>query len=175
MEHISPLHDRSKTVVDLRHIEQFLADEAHLLDERHFEEWMELFTEDGFYWAPASIDQRDWSNAVSLIYDDRDAMRTRIARLRHPEIHSQIPHSRTARVVANPRIEEISDDGRQYLVRSKFIFYEFRPSIPEALERMFGGTYYHRLIDVGESFKIAWKKAVLANCEANFVPIAIYF
>ena len=38
-------------------IELFLLHEARLLDQRRFEEWMELFTEDGYYWAPARPDQ----------------------------------------------------------------------------------------------------------------------
>lgn len=174
MEQTNSARDLSR-IVDLGLIEQFLTHEAHLLDDRRFEDWIELFTKDGFYWAPASIDQRDLVNAVSLIYDDGNAMRTRIARLRHPEIHAQTPPSRTARIVANIFVEEISEDRKQFLVRSKFIFYEFRPNIPDALERTFGGTYYHRLIDIGQTFKIASKKVILANCEATFEPIAVYF
>ena len=33
-------------------IEQFLLDEADLLDERRFEEWLELMTDDVHYWMP---------------------------------------------------------------------------------------------------------------------------
>lgn len=161
--------------MDIRPIENFLLHEAHLLDDRRFEEWMELFTPDGFYWAPASPDQADPLNAVSLIYDDREAMATRITRLRHPRIHVQTPPSRTARLVTNAFVEECAGDGASLVVRSKFLVYEYRPSIPEALERVFGGTYRHRLVAAGEGFKIAWKKALLANCDARHAALAIYF
>ncbi|HWM76977.1 MAG TPA: aromatic-ring-hydroxylating dioxygenase subunit beta, partial [Methylomirabilota bacterium] len=33
-------------------IESFLYREADLLDERRYEEWLELFTEDAHYWMP---------------------------------------------------------------------------------------------------------------------------
>jgi benzoate/toluate 1,2-dioxygenase beta subunit len=161
--------------MNIRGIEEFLLHEAHLLDDRRFEAWMALFTDDGFYWAPASLDQADPLNSVSLIYDDCAAMRTRILRLRHPRIHVQTPPSRTVRLVANAFIEEQTADGSACTVRSKFIIYEYRPSIPEALERVFAGTYRHRLVADGDGFKIAWKKALLANCDARLGAFAIYF
>ncbi|TMK24269.1 MAG: hypothetical protein E6G69_19025, partial [Alphaproteobacteria bacterium] len=34
----------------LREVEQFLYREARLLDERRFNEWLDLFTEDVRYW-----------------------------------------------------------------------------------------------------------------------------
>ena len=36
----------------LRQIEQFLYQEARLLDERRFWEWDKLFTDTGMYWVP---------------------------------------------------------------------------------------------------------------------------
>ncbi|MGH9034150.1 MAG: aromatic-ring-hydroxylating dioxygenase subunit beta, partial [Acidimicrobiia bacterium] len=39
--------------VELQHeIEQFLYHEANLLDEREFQDWLELFTDDIHYWMP---------------------------------------------------------------------------------------------------------------------------
>lgn len=162
-------------MADLGEIERFLADEAHLLDSRQFEAWMALFTEDGHYWAPADPDQPDPLNHVSLIYDDREAMETRIRRLRHPRIHSQSPPTRTARIVANPVIEETEEDGRACRVRSKFLIYEYRPSIPEAQQRVLGGTYWHRLVRGDGGLRIASKKALLANCDARLSPFFVYF
>ena len=39
-------------------VERFLYREARLLDERRFEEWMNLFAEDGYYWVPAAPGMR---------------------------------------------------------------------------------------------------------------------
>ena len=37
--------------------EDFLIEEARILDERRFRDWMGLFAEDGTYWVPAAPDQ----------------------------------------------------------------------------------------------------------------------
>jgi len=156
-------------------IEAFLVEEAHLLDMRRFEDWMTLFTEDGFYWAPSTPEQDNPLDHVSLIYDDREAMATRIRRLRHPRIHSQNPHTRQTRVLGNIAVEDGEGTGNGCLVRSKFLLYEYRPSVPEAQERVLGGTYWHRLVRTGDGIRIASKKAVLANCDARLSPFFVYF
>lgn len=158
----------------LDEIEPFLIEEAHLLDTREFEAWRELFTEDGTYWAPARHDQTDPLGEISLVYDDKAGMATRIRRLRHPRIHAQDPPTRTSRIVANPVIEGVADDGA-CTVRAKFMIYEYRPSIPEAEERVFAGTSWHRLVRESGDIRIAHKKALLANCDARLSPFFIYF
>jgi len=154
-------------------IEPFLINEAYLLDTRQFETWMSLFTDDGYYWAPSDAEQGSPADWVSLIYDDKERMATRIQRLRHPRIHAQDPLTRTSRIVANPLIETI-EDGR-CTVRSKFILYDYRPGIPDAEERVFAGTYLHQLVRAEGEIRIAHKKAVLPNCDARLSPFFVYF
>ena len=50
---------------------------------------------------PPAPDQKSPFDHVSLFYDDRDLMKTRIDRLEHPRIHIQTPPSRTAHLVGN--------------------------------------------------------------------------
>lgn len=157
----------------LHDIEPFLINEAHLLDSRQFEAWMALFTDDGDYWAPSVSDQDSPTDWVSLIHDDKERMATRIHRLRHPRIHAQDPPTRTSRIVANPYIEEVEDEC--CTVRSKFILYDYRPSIPEAEAHLFAGTYWHRLVREDGDIRIVRKKALLANCDARLSPFFIYF
>ena len=38
-------------------VEQFLYYQADVLDERRWDEWLGLFTDDGYYWMPASSEQ----------------------------------------------------------------------------------------------------------------------
>ena len=96
--------------------ETFLYAEARLLDARRFRDWMALFAEDGTYWVPAAPDQKSPFDHVSLFYDDRDLMKTRIDRLEHPRIHIQTPPSRTVHLVGNVMVEE-ADDGEGPLCR----------------------------------------------------------
>ena len=89
--------------------EQFLLHEARLLDEGRFDEWLALFTPDASYWVPSEPDQKSPLDTVSLIYDDRRLLETRVRRLASPRIYSQEPRSRTSRIVTNVTIEDATD------------------------------------------------------------------
>src|ERR1700752_1675374 len=126
--------------LDHRRCEQFLLHEARLLDEGRFDEWLALFTPDASYWVPSEPDQKSPLDPVSLIYDDRRLLETRVRRLASPRIYSQEPRSRTSRIVTNVSLEQREPD--HVVVRSKFAMIEFRRNE----QRMFGGTCFHRLV-----------------------------
>ncbi len=124
----------------LAECEQFLVHEARLLDEGRFDEWLALFTPDAWYWVPSEPGQASPRDTVSLIYDDRRLLETRVRRLASPRIYSQEPRSRTSRIVANVTIEEADATGTT--VRSKCQWLEYR----RETQRLFGGTCFHRLV-----------------------------
>lgn len=162
-----------KELVLLREVEAFLFHELALLDDRQFEEWVELFTDDGFYWAPASPDQENPLENVSLFYDDVEMLRTRFNRLRHPRVHSQIPPSRTSHMVSNVVIDSRDDAQGILEVSARFQMLEFRPA---HTQRAFGGKYDYTLLrSNGGDFRIAMKKAAIINCDDVHLPIAIPF
>ena len=82
----------------------FVYREAELLDERRFEEWYELFVDDGHYWIPLRADQPDPLNHVSLMYEDKLLLKARIERLGGARTHSQQPESRCQHVLQRPSI-----------------------------------------------------------------------
>jgi 3-phenylpropionate/cinnamic acid dioxygenase small subunit len=139
---------------------QFLEREARLLDETKFDDWLALFTPDGWYWVPSEPDQADPHNTVSLIYDDRRLLETRIRRLANPRMYSQEPRSRCSRMVANVTIEQ--SEERAAVIRSKFVMVEYR----REQQRLFAGTAWHNLVLVDGAIRIAWKRADLVNCDA---------
>jgi 3-phenylpropionate/cinnamic acid dioxygenase small subunit len=149
--------------------EAFLLNEARLLDEARFDDWLALFQSDGWYWVPSEPDQTDPFETVSLIYDDRRLLETRVRRLASPRMYSQEPRSRTSRMVANPSIEEAN--GTACTVRSKFMMVEFRRDS----QRLFAGTARHRLVATPGGIKIAWKRVDLVNCDAAMDGITIPF
>lgn len=159
----------------MKEVEAFLIHEARLLDERRFEEWIDLFTQEGYYWAPARPEQADPWSEVSLIFDDREIMGNRIGRLRHPKIYAQMPHSRATRQVSNVGIEAVDAASGEITARSVFFMLEHRPTLPQPIERIFAGQYFHRLRPEGSGFRIVWKKAMLTNCDAAFDPLFLYF
>ena len=146
--------------LDLDRCERFLLHEARLLDEARFDDWLALFTPDAWYWVPSELDQADPHNTVSLIYDDRRLLETRVRRLASPRIYSQEPRSRCSRMVANVSIEDA--EGRAAMVRSKFLMIEYR----REQQRLFAGTAWHRLVQIEGSIRIAWKRVDLVNCDA---------
>ena len=151
-------------------IEGFLIAEARLLDERRWEEWLALFAEDGWYWVPLEEGQANPRDTVSLIYDDRRLLETRIRRLAEAALHAQTPVSRTSRIVANPTVEE--QDGGEITVRAKFEMIESR----QDNRRVFAGTTWHRLVRGGaDGFRIRWKRVDLVDCDAVHDGISVPF
>ena len=155
--------------IDREQFEKFLIHEGRLLDEREFEAWMELFTEDGLYWVPSTQGQPDPYNQASLFFDDRQLMKTRIERLRHPRIHIQTPPSRTNHMVSNVIVEEAEEDAGNFLVSSSMMMGEYRLDV----QRFFMGRQFHRLMREGDTFRIALKRVNLINCDSAFEAMAV--
>lgn len=148
--------------------EGFLLHEARLLDEARFEEWLALFAHDAQYWVPSEPRQQSPHDTVSLIYDDRRLLETRVRRLASPRIYSQEPRSRTSRIVTNVTLEEC---GEEALVRSKFMMIEFRRNA----QRLFAGTFFHRLAREDGGLRIRLKRVDLVNCDAPLDGIVVPF
>ena len=159
----------ARLAFDLDHCEQFLQHEARLLDEGKFDDWLALFAPDAWYWVPSEPDQADPLETVSLIYDDRRLLETRVRRLSSPRMYSQEPRSRTTRVVANVSIE--ASERESCTVRSKFMMIEYR----REQQRLFGGTALHRIVQAAGRIMIAWKRVDLVNCDAPLDGITIPF
>jgi benzoate/toluate 1,2-dioxygenase beta subunit len=156
-------------VLDLLRCEQFLLHEARLLDDGKFDDWLALFTPDAWYWVPSEPNQADPFETVSLIYDDRRLLETRVRRLASPRMYSQEPRSRTSRMIGNITIE--GPDGNASIVRSKFTVIEYR----REQQRLFGGTALHRLVQADGGIMIAWKRVDLVNCDAPLDGITVPF
>ena len=167
--------------LDVHGCEQFLLHEARLLDDGKFDDWLALFTPDAWYWVPSEPDQADPFDTVSLIYDDRRLLETRVRRLASPRMYSQEPRSRTSRMIGNVTIEQAGPDatlprtrgkpGWGCTVRSKFMMIEYR----REQQRLFGGTAHHRLVQADGRILIASKRVDLVNCDAPLDGITIPF
>lgn len=157
--------------------EDFLVNEARLLDDGLFDDWLALFTPEAHYWVPSEPDQGSPLDTLSLMYDDRRLLETRVRRLASPRIYSQEPRSRTSRIVTNVTVENASkyetfeSTGEGTLVRSKFSIVEFR----REEQRLFAGTYFHRLVQGDGGIRIAFKRINLINCDAALDGLVIPF
>ena len=162
---------RPTVALSVAECEQFLIHEARLLDEARFDDWLALFTDDAWYWVPSQPNQDNPRDTISLIYDDRRLLETRVRRLASPRIYSQEPRSRTSRMIGNVTIEAVDADGQGCTVRSKFQLLEYR----REEQRAFGGTYFHRLVRTSTSIQIAWKRVDLINCDAPHEGLVVPF
>jgi 3-phenylpropionate/cinnamic acid dioxygenase small subunit len=145
---------------------QFVIREARLLDEKRFDEWYELFAEDGHYWVPASPGQPDPLNHNSLAYEDRLLLKLRIERLKQPTAYSQKPASRCHHVLQNPEIEKSNKD--EVLIRTNFIYTETRGDESQR----YAAVAWHTL--VGEPLKIRLKRVDILNCDAALPSIQLF-
>lgn len=146
--------------IDRNEAEAFLLNEARILEEGRFEDWLALFTLDCWYWVPIERNQKSPDDTVSLMYDDRRLLETRVRRLVQQHPHAFTPPSFTSRLVGNVTIEE--EGGDSVLVRSKFVMVEYRRDN----QRLFAGTCRHRLVRQGGNIRIATKRIDLVNCDA---------
>ena len=149
-------------------VEAFLVHEAQLLDEARWEDWLALFAEDAWYWVPSQPGQESPLDTVSLIYDDRKLLETRIRRLAGGAAHAQSPPSRTSRIVANCTLEPGADGP---VARSKLQMIEYRRD----RQRLFGATVRHGLARRGDAFAIRWKRVDLVNCDAVLDGLSVPF
>jgi 3-phenylpropionate/cinnamic acid dioxygenase small subunit len=150
--------------------EALLFAEARLLDEARFEDWTELFTRDCIYWMPITPGGGDPLRETSLAFDDRRRMQDRVYWLRTGVAHSQIPPSRTRRLITNV---EAARGARpdELRVRSNFVVYEFRVGIQRALP----GWYAHLLRREDGAWRIAVKQINLIDSEHRHENLTLVF
>jgi 3-phenylpropionate/cinnamic acid dioxygenase small subunit len=145
---------------------QFVIREARLLDEKRFDEWYELFAEDGHYWVPASPGQPDPLNHNSLAYEDKLLLKLRIERLKQPTAYSQKPASRCHHLLQAPEIEKSKKD--EFLIRTSFIYTETKGDDSQR----YAAVAWHTL--VGEPLRIRLKRVDLLNCDAALPSIQLF-
>jgi benzoate/toluate 1,2-dioxygenase beta subunit len=81
------------TDIDIRTIEAFLYREARLADAHDYDGWEALWTDDAIYWVPVDGEGRDPLTTMSIIYDNRNRIGTRLNQLRTGKRYSQAPRS----------------------------------------------------------------------------------
>ena len=130
-------HERLAYLDLMREIEDFFHAEADLLDEREYDAWLDLLTEDIVYWMPmrknVSYANRDKDitaeNDMAWIHDDKDTLRKRVKQIQTGIHWADEPVSRVSHVITNIRLAEPItrlDDGERTLTKCRFIVYRNR-------------------------------------------------
>jgi len=147
-----------ETSVDLlREVEQFIFREARLQDELCYDEWEALWTDDAIYWVPANSDDTDPEREMSIIFDNRARIATRIKQLHTGKRHSQNPPSRLRRIVSN--VELLGEEDDDLLAGANFIVYESR----ERGLTLWAGRSVYRLRREDDGLRMARKTVYLVD------------
>ena len=153
--------------------EDFIVEEAALLDAGRLDEWLALFAPDGRYWVPLlGVRQVDPFSHNSLAWEDRLLLQLRVDRLKDPRAHSQHPRSNCQHVLQRPMVVADAVNGPQEAangagagsgqetvvsLRTPFIYVEARGGEQLVL----AGSYRHQLVQRSESWAIRLKRVDL--------------
>ena len=148
---------------------QFYIHEAWLLDERKFDDWLELFTDDVFYFMPRrrNVHRKDLAQELTevgdlaIFEDDKTYLRMRVERLQTGMAWAEDPPSRTRHLVGNLVVELLPNGEVQ--AKTAFILYR---SHHETDENIFAGSREDVLRQVAGQWKIARRVIVL---DANVI------
>ncbi|CUK09920.1 2-halobenzoate 1%2C2-dioxygenase small subunit [Achromobacter sp. 2789STDY5608615] len=157
-----------------RDLIDFVYAEARLLDELRFEDWLELYADDGYYWMPLAHGQTDARLHASLMYEDKLLLRVRVERLAGQRTFSQQPKSRCHHLLQAPTVEhdhpDSAPDQGRHVVRTAFHYVETR----QDAQTLYAGWATHYLVEQDGALRIRLKRVDLVNCDAAFGNIQLF-
>ncbi len=148
----------------------FVLTEARLIDAHRFEEWLDLFCDDGRYWMPLEWGQTDRRLHASLMDEDKLLLRVRVERLKGNRTFSQKPKSRCHHVLQVPMIDSRDDGAGTYELYTPFHYVETR--LDE--QTLYAGWARHSLVHADGRLRIKLKRVDLVNPEAAFGNIQLF-
>jgi 3-phenylpropionate/cinnamic acid dioxygenase small subunit len=121
----------------IREVEDFYYYEADLLDERHYEQWLDTFSADAIYWMPMRKNvpwedrDRDITSEddIAWVYDDKEILTKRVKQLLTGIHWAEEPLSRVSHLITNVHLAEqrvYLHEGEQMLIKSRFFVYRNR-------------------------------------------------
>ena len=163
----------------VREIEEFLYYEAELLDQRQYDEWLNLLDEDIHYTMPIrrnvkhGEDQREFSNAESEISWFDEGKRTLASRVKQVNtgVHwAEEPQSRVCHMVSNVQIFDATDT--EVHVKSRMLVYRNRL---EDETDLFVGKREDVLKKVDGKWKITKRKIILDQNVLLAKNVTVFF
>ncbi len=147
--------------------------ESTALDQRKWDQWLDLYTEDAVYWVPAwrNEDEQtsDPNSEVSQIYhDSRTGLEERVMRVTSGKSVTAMPLPRTTHFITN--IVATNADESTIQVTANFMVQLFQPQ--RGAQYVNFGDYELSLAMQGERWLIAAKTVHLKN---DLVPALIDF
>jgi 3-phenylpropionate/cinnamic acid dioxygenase small subunit len=149
---------------------EFVYREARLIDEKRFDEWYDLFADDGRYWMPLMRGQPPDAGHTSLFDEDKLLLKIRIERLNNPKSYSQAHPSWCQHILQAPSIEKRDAKMGTGVLRTPFMYLEYQHDQQE----VYAGVTWHHLKRGTKGLVIALKKIELLNCEAALPSLQLF-
>lgn len=169
----------------VREVEEFLYQEADLLDERRFTEWLDLLDEDISYFMPirrnvkfgqqAERENTVLGQGISWFDEDKWTLTKRVEQILTGVHFAEEPLSRVSRMVSNVRIIEARpsvSELREVAVRCRFLLYQNRQ---EYETYIFAGKRNDVLRRHGDSWKIARREIILDQNVLLAKNLSVFF
>ncbi len=147
----------------------FIYEEARMLDDGRFSEWLDLWLPEGYYWMPLDYKQTDPDLMTSLLYEDDFMRRLRVERLNGERTFSQKPKSRCHHVIQRPFVDKFDADGGKFETSTSMHYVETR--LDEQFLLAITATHELKLVD--GKLRIANKRVELLNSDAAFGNIQL--
>ena len=142
--------------VTRRDVEDFLYEEAALLDEWRLDDWLDLLTDDVHYLVPPTDrPDSDPTSTLFLVADDAKRLRSRVSQLLGDTAWAENPRSRTRRLIANVRIREAKADALR--VTANFTIHRIRMDRWDS----YVGRYENTLVVADGALRIRERRAIL--------------
>ncbi|WP_052757526.1 aromatic-ring-hydroxylating dioxygenase subunit beta [Sphingobium chungbukense] len=142
-------------------IEQLLAAEARLLDQKAFSTWLDLYHDECAYWIPSEWPAPDPRKTVTLEFHDLRRLLDRAARLETGLAYSQYPASRTSRVLSGVEIWASEGRSDEWRVRCNFALSEFR----NGFNRVLAGWNGFVIRRTDDGLRVVLKQINLIDCD----------
>jgi 3-phenylpropionate/cinnamic acid dioxygenase small subunit len=148
----------------------FVVREARLIDQQRFDEWLDMYADDAFYWMPLEWNQTDPRLTCSLMYEDKLLLSIRVERLKGARTFSQKPKSRCHHVLQTPQVDSRDAAANSYVTWTAMHYVETR--LEE--QTLYAAWATHHLSVVNGKLKIKLKRVDLINCDAAFGNIQLF-
>ena len=148
----------------------FVVREARLIDQQRFDEWLDMYADDAFYWMPLEWNQTDPRLTCSLMYEDKLLLSIRVERLKGARTFSQKPKSRYHHVLQTPQVDSRDEANNSYVTWTPMHYIETR--LDE--QTLFAVWATHHLAVEDGRLRIKLKRVDLINCDAAFGNIQLF-
>lgn len=153
----------------LADVTAFLSLEADMLDNKEYQQWLDLWQETGLYIIPVDHAATDYANTLNVAYDDNEMRQLRIERLTSGEAVSTQLVEKTVRTLSRFRI--LDDIDGVVRVRCAYCLYENNKNGV----RTYPANLQFKLVRDGDSFKIAEKVVKIMKSSQHLTTVSYLF